>query len=132
MAYFLAFGLLCFHVSLILIKTGENWKITNGRGARPDLKLKAILNPSVKLYKILLWLLFFGLQSILKLLLIIMGTRRKTTTSQHYPKIQSSNLKGENTLMTCIAFNCVSNSNFLVLNDPDVDEDVKEKKYIYM
>ena len=35
MAYFLAFGLFCFHVSLILIKTGENWKITNGRGARP-------------------------------------------------------------------------------------------------
>lgn len=61
-----------------------------------------------------------------------MGTRRKTTTSQHYPKIQSSNLKGENTLMTCIAFNCVSNSNSLVLNDPDVDEDVKEKKNIYV
>ena len=35
MAYFLAFGLFCFHVALILIKTGENWKITNGRGARP-------------------------------------------------------------------------------------------------
>ena len=36
MAYFLAFGLFCFHVSLILIKTGENWKITNERGVRPD------------------------------------------------------------------------------------------------
>ena len=34
--------------------------------------------------------------------------------------------------MTCIAFNCVPNSNSLVLNDPDVDEDVKEKKYTNM
>ena len=35
MAYFLAFGLFCFHVAFIRIKMGENWRITNGRGARP-------------------------------------------------------------------------------------------------
>ena len=39
MAYFLAFGLFCFHVAFIHIKTGENWRITNGRGARPYISL---------------------------------------------------------------------------------------------
>ena len=28
-------GLFCFHVAFIHIKTGDNWRITNGRGARP-------------------------------------------------------------------------------------------------
>ena len=37
MVYFLAFGLFCFHVAFIHIKTGENWRMTNGRGARPFL-----------------------------------------------------------------------------------------------
>ena len=37
MAYFWAFGLFCFHVAFIHIKTGENRRITNGRGARPKL-----------------------------------------------------------------------------------------------
>ena len=34
-AYFLAFGLFCFHMAFIHIKTGENWRIRNGRGAHP-------------------------------------------------------------------------------------------------
>ena len=38
MAYVLAFGLFCFHVAFIHIKMGENWRITNGRGARPTLR----------------------------------------------------------------------------------------------
>ena len=33
--YFLAFGLFCFHMAFIHIKTGENWRIRNGRGAHP-------------------------------------------------------------------------------------------------
>ena len=46
MAYFLAFGLFCFHMAFIHIKMGENWRITNRRGARPKLN-----NPNKDLAK---------------------------------------------------------------------------------
>ena len=36
MAYFLVFRLFCFHVAFIHIKMRENWRITNGTGARRE------------------------------------------------------------------------------------------------
>ena len=72
MAYFLAFELFCFHVAFIHIKTGGNWRVTNGRGARP-----ALVNRKNRLSKTCSDFLFLYFQINDTLIIIKLNKRKK-------------------------------------------------------
>ena len=59
-AYFLAFGLFCFHVAFIHIKTGENWRINRWERSPSHEMVQGVIKLMKKLDRTLLDSQFHG------------------------------------------------------------------------